>query len=391
MVLFTVWLSSCIASVRGHPPAPPLVVQTEGGAVRGAVKGHCRSFFGIPYAAPPMGSRRWAPPQPAARWGSAARDCTTDTKPICWQSVSSLGLLERAVAFGSGGQSEDCLFVNVQGPANASSGLPVMLYIHGGSNLEGSGSNFGSPQRLCEDGIMVVSFNYRLGALGGLALPELQSESGTTGNYAVQDQRAAMAWVQRNIAVFGGDPQRVTLAGESAGAMAVIAHLVLPRSMPLFQQGIAMSGNDDSMSLDAAVSAGKRFVALAGCVGANASATLGCLRRADPSFLIGLQGAVYNGSMRALQWPVADGYELPLGGSLRAEFEAGRAASKPLLAGTNRDDISIFFGAMPDEVRSNPNSDEAPISQPATDSRLDLKPRRAAAPLRLFVGYESLV
>ena len=371
MVLLAV-LSFCLASVSGH--ALPLVVQSEGGAVRGAVKGHCRSFFGIPYAAPPTGSRRWAPPQQAARWGSAARDCTTDTKAICWQSLSSLGLLERAVAFGSGGQSEDCLFVNVQGPAeNASTGLPVMLYIHGGSNLDGSGSGFGSPQRLCEDGIMVVSFNYRLGALGGLALPELRSESGTTGNYAIQDQRAAMAWVQRNIAAFGGDPQRVTLAGESAGAMAVIAHLVLPRSMPLFQQGIAMSGNDDSMSLDAAVGAGQRFAALAGCVGANASATLECLRRADPSSLIGLQGAVYNGSMRALQWPVADGYELPLGGSLRAEFEVGRAASKPLLAGTNRDDISIFFGAMPDEVRSKlglgKNSDEATTSQPATDSR----------------------
>eukprot|EP00966_Prymnesium_polylepis_P096766 2241897-Prymnesium_polylepis.1 len=318
-----------------------LVVTTEGGDVRGARHGECHVWFGIPYAAPPTGQLRWAPPQRASPWGKVARDCTTDSKPICWQGLSSLGLVEEARD--TSNLSEDCLFINVQSPANASGPIPVMLYIHGGSNLIGSGSGLFA-QRLCAEGVMVVSFNYRLGALGGLALPALLSEGGTAGNYGLQDQRAAMAWVQRNIRSFGGDPRRVTIAGESSGAMAVMAHLALPRSAPLFQQAIAMSGNDDSLPLDEAFAAGDHFATAVGCTNITANRSLECLRGRAASDLVALQDAVFNGSMRALQWPTVDGYELPLGSSLRAQYDQGRAQPKPLLAGTNKDDISIFFG-----------------------------------------------
>jgi len=213
----------------------------------------------------------------------------------------------------------------------------VMVYIHGGSYLTGQGSG-NNASSLCA-GIVYVSFNYRLGLFGALALPELLNESSTTGNYALQDQREALAWVQRNIAQFGGDPSRVTISGESAGAMSVAAHMALPRSQGLFQQGVMMSGNDFSTSLAAAGATGQHFAARVGC----GQDVLACLRGRDALELLNVQTAVYNQSMRALQVPVADGFELPIGGSLSERFTKGLVNGNALIAGFNRDDISLFL------------------------------------------------
>lgn len=163
-----------------------------------------------------------------------------------------------------------------------------MFYIHGGSYLTGSGSGKDATP-LCEEGVVFVSMNYRLGVLGGLTLPELLSESNTSGNYALQDQRAALAWVRRNIHLFGGDPDRITISGESAGAMSVAAHYALPRSAPYFAQAIIMSGNDDSLSFAEAARDGDRFAAFHQCRGPDRAA---CLRRVDALELVNAQTVV---------------------------------------------------------------------------------------------------
>lgn len=233
------------------------IVHTGDGAVRGNATGSCTSFFGIPYAAPPTGARRFRPPVPATPW-QGIRDGRTDNHSRCVQTRGLPGWLERPLDTPRWRtlHSEDCLFLNVQSPKLTGSTLyPVVVSIHGGSYLWGSGSGRDAAP-LCDASIVYVSFNYRLGVLAALGLPELLNESGTTANLALQDQRLAMSWVQRHIRAFGGDPARVTLSGESSGAMAVAAHLASARSSPLFSQAIFMSGNDDSMSLEAAYQAG---------------------------------------------------------------------------------------------------------------------------------------
>lgn len=356
-----------------------LVVNTSTGTVLGnSSYGACTAaFFGIPYASPPTGQRRWRPPVLPTAW-QGVRDARLDVHARCLQTpdAGTLNLpawLERPIESLSGWKSmhkEDCLFVNVQTPAtpmasSASALLPVLVDIHGGSYLSGSGSKLNA-SAICAAGVVFVSFNYRLGALGALALPSLLAEANTTGNYAIQDQRLALHWVQRNIAAFGGDPARVTISGESAGGMAVAAHLASPRSASLFAQAILMSGNDDSLYLDEATDAGARYAARVGCgprSGASAPSSvqqLHCLRAADSWALINSQNAVYNGTMRTLQLPVSDGFELPHKTLLRDVYASGAPLPDPapgstrrLLAGTNVDDISLFLGFTSPELVRN--------------------------------------
>ena len=290
-----------------------MLVDTEGGAVRGSHSpGACRAcFWGIPYAAPPTGSRRWRPPDRADPW-DGVRDGQADNFSKCLQlpdgglfGVSPDGEAAEEVIFNWRRlHDEDCLFVNVQTPRLPSSKnaslLPVLVSIHGGSYLSGSGSGTNASE-LCADDILYVSFNYRIGIFGALSLPELMHESNTTGNYAIQDQRAALRWTRDNIHLFGGDPRRITLSGESAGAMAVAAHLASPRSAPLFQQAIMMSGNDASLLLDEAYEAGERFAAQTTCP--RGPKRLVCLRASDAWHLLNQQNSVYNGTMRALCVP----------------------------------------------------------------------------------------
>ena len=351
-----------------------LIANTSAGLVLGsadAIPG-CVSWFGIPFAAPPTGNQRWRPPQPPTPW-EGVRDGSSDTHPSCLQTPTTglfvdnwpwidrllVPLSERLLPRWRANHSEDCLTLNVQAPPPGRAGLsPVLFWIHGGSYLAGSGSDKPASE-LCagagaEEPVVFVSFNYRLGVFGALALPELLREGGTTGNYALQDIRRALEWVQQNIREFGGDPARVTIKGESAGAMAVAAHYASPLSAGLFSGAIMQSGNDDSLGLDEATSAGQRFARLVGCGG---EAVVSCLRAADGWALVNVQNRVYNGTMRALQLPVADGYELARGARLRDVYERGElpptngsGARPPLLAGTNVDDISLFLGLTQPEI-----------------------------------------
>lgn len=206
-----------------------MLTQTDSGTVRGIAYEDHLLFQGIPYAAPPTGELRWRLPRPVAPW-HGVRDATKPA-PICVQDPHS----------GTPGiQSEDCLYLNVTAPRRRSGPRPVLVWLHGGGFMSGAGGDY-DPRRLAVlDDIVVVTVNYRLGAFGFLSHPELPAGSGAFG---LADQQAALHWVRRNAAFFGGDPANVTLAGESAGAMSVSAHLVSPTAAGLFHRAIMQSGS----------------------------------------------------------------------------------------------------------------------------------------------------
>ena len=217
------------------------VVRTDDGPVRGAaLQGSGAVFRGIRFAKPPVGPLRWHAPERPMRWTKPVD--TVAEHPACAQLV--YGDWNRAAALSS---SEDCLFLDVRTPKLAGVGtvakpLPVLVWIHGGANRAGAGGGT-VESKITDAGIVLVSLQYRLGALGFLSHPALSREQGGhSGNYALMDQQAALGWVQRNIARFGGDPRRVTIAGESAGAQDVALHRLAPASRTLFAQAIQESG-----------------------------------------------------------------------------------------------------------------------------------------------------
>ena len=208
-----------------------LDVTTDDGPVRGASTGGLNIFKGIPYAAPPTGNRRWAPPARPTRWMKPQP--ATDFGPPCPQ-----------VKDGAVHLSEDCLRLNVWAPAATAKPRAVLVWIHGGGYVEGHSSEgwYDAAQLAQREDLVVVSFNYRLGLLGFLALPQLTAPDGGTGNWGLRDQIAALDWVRRNIAAFGGDPQRVMVAGESAGAVSVTTLLAATPAQGLFQRAAIQSG-----------------------------------------------------------------------------------------------------------------------------------------------------
>ncbi|MEJ1097064.1 MULTISPECIES: carboxylesterase family protein [unclassified Pseudoxanthomonas] len=229
-------LMLCVSSAQGAARAPDPnapVVRIEEGLIAGTQADGITRFFGVPYAAPPVGEFRWRAPQPLQPW-TGTREARAFS-PVCRQTVPWI----------SEPQSEDCLYLNVWAPAGAKK-LPVMVWIHGGGFFGGSGSQAGTDgSRLTRQGVIVVTLNYRLGIFGFFAHPELSAESPAkaSGNQGILDQIAALRWIQRNIAAFGGDPDRVTIMGESAGANSVAVLVASPLAKGLFQRAIAESGN----------------------------------------------------------------------------------------------------------------------------------------------------
>ena len=221
----------------GVPSGPR--VKTDSGIVEGKDKGVVHAFLGIPYAAPPVGDLRWKPPAPAATWTGVRK--ATEFGAHCMQ-----GKVFGDMNFRDPGGSEDCLFLNVWVPAKMSGAkLPVMVWIHGGGFVAGSSSEARQDgTKLTQQGVIVVSMNYRLGVFGFFVHPELAKESGhnAAGNYGLLDQVAALRWVHDNIAAFGGDPGNVTIFGESAGSFSVSALMASPLCKGLFQKAIGESG-----------------------------------------------------------------------------------------------------------------------------------------------------
>jgi len=304
---------------------PGLVVATAGGAVRGRAAAAGEEFLGIPYAAPPVGALRWQPPRPAAPWHGTHE--ATSYAPHCPQPPGS---------FGRASTSEDCLYLNVFTPAaNKARNLPVMVWVHGGSLRTGESDDY-NPAGLVRDGVVVVTINYRLGALGFLADSALASHpGGPSGNYGLMDQQAALRWVQRNIRGFGGNPGDVTLFGESAGGLSTLAQLVSPGARGLFQRAIVESGTYQltQQPLAAAESAGKTFAAKAGC----ASNTAACLRRLPVSTILADEDP-------SGYTPDVDGAVLTQ--SIKTALSDGQFNRVPVVIGTNHDEYRLFVAGF---------------------------------------------
>ncbi|MFZ3566407.1 carboxylesterase/lipase family protein [Streptomyces sp. BH097] len=306
-----------------------MTVPTDKGAVAGASSDEVDRFQGIPYAAPPVGAKRWQPPAPAASW-TGTRSATSPG-PRCMQPGDGSG--------DSGpGMSEDCLYLNVYTPAHRTGRpLPVMFWIHGGGFSTGSGDAYDGSQIAEANNVVVVSINYRLGAFGFLDLPGL-SERGA-GNYGLLDQQAALRWTQRNIGAFGGDAGRVTIAGESAGGHSVCAQLASPSARGLFSGAIIQSGGCPSYTPEQAVARGKKYATATGCSADPDSADLSCLRSKSAGEL---QSAAkdFTGDLVTTPLPTSGTPELPV-----APLEAartGRTANVPLLIGQTRNEVRAW-------------------------------------------------
>lgn len=228
--------------------ADPRVTVAQG-VLEGTVDNGVNAFLGVPFAAPPVAALRWAPPQPPLAWGSTPRPAK-QFAAACTQTLAPEGRAQWTSEYMSPaapGVSEDCLYLNIWTPANLAGRpaptLPVLFYIYGGGFNEGSGAvAVYNGVNLAKKGLIVVNLNYRVGSLGFMAHPELTAEQGgASGNYGIQDQVAALQWVRANIAAFGGDPAKVTLAGQSAGAMSEQALLVSPVAKGLFRGAIVQS------------------------------------------------------------------------------------------------------------------------------------------------------
>lgn len=310
------------------------VVQTDKGAVQGTTStdSKVRIFEGIPFAAPPVGDLRWKAPQPVASWSGVRK--ATEFGARCMQT-NVFG----DMVFRDKGPSEDCLYLNVWTPAkSADANLPVMVWVYGGGFVAGAASEPRQDgEELAKKGVVVVSMNYRLGIFGFFALPELAKESGhnAAGNYGLLDQVAALQWVQRNIAAFGGDPKNVTIFGESAGSFSVSALMASPLSKDLIHRAIGESGaffggTLAAKSLAESEQAGAKFARQS--LGTDSLAAL----RAKPAD--DLLKSTKGGANAFRFGPNIDGYFLPE--SVPAIYASGKQAHVALLAGWNADEGS---------------------------------------------------
>jgi para-nitrobenzyl esterase len=322
-------------SAVGAATAPQ--VKTHDGALVGKREGDVNAFLGVPFAAPPVGQNRWRAPGPVKPWtGERAADHFAAS---CWQQTGPGGFgpwtHEYVV---SGPVSEDCLYLNVWAPAKAGGKRPVLVWIHGGGFSQGSGSvPIYNGAKLAAEGIVVVDINYRLGVFGFLAHPELTREAGGAppANFGLQDMVAALKWVKANISAFGGDPGQVTIAGQSAGSMAVHDLIASPMAAGLFQRAIAESGLPTTAPAPPLAEAEQAGQAFAKAKGAD---NLAALRALSPEKLAG--GPPTAG---ARFFPVVDGVLLK---EQPATAEAeGRGNDTPLLAGLNADEGSAMSPA----------------------------------------------
>ena len=316
--------------------APGTDVQTTNGPVCGIVPNGVNEWLGIPYAAPPVGDLRWQPPQPPTPWTTTLQ--ATSFGNECAQYFPP---------FPSGG-SEDCLFVNVWRPADVSTNLPVLVHIHGGGFVIGSGN--GDNSLLATTGHeVVVSLNYRLGIFGFLADKALGANS---GDYGLQDQQAALRWVQDNVSAFGGDPNTVTIYGESAGGSSVCDQIASPTAKGLFERGISVSGEYNTLlgaptSLETqdcksalptqaqANAAGKNFAADVGC-GKGTADVAACLRSVSTSDAETAAGVGYQDGGQGTVAPTINGSTLTM--SLREALQTGHVNKVRVIAGTDRDE-----------------------------------------------------
>ena len=326
-----------VAPVFAQAPVP---VMTESGLVQGFVAHDLTVYKGVPFAAPPLGDLRWRAPQPAAKWAGVR--AAEKFGPDPYQGD------------GQGGVSEDCLYLNIWTPAkSAGDKVPVLVWIYGGGFSFGSNSTpTHNGEYLARKGVVLVTINYRVGPLGFLAHPELSAESPNraSGNYGLMDQIVGLQWVKRNIAAFGGDPDRVTIFGESAGGISVSMLCASPEAKGLFRGAISESGGsfgptrpttypgENMRTLAQAEASGVAFAQKAGVT------SLAELRQLPP-------GKLPAGWGSGAAWPIVDGWVIP--GDQYKLYEAGKYNDVDILVGYNSDEgLSFAHEKTPAEYRA---------------------------------------
>ena len=327
-----------------------VVVRTKAGDLRGTREDGLVVFRGVPYAAPPTGELRFAPPQAAAAW-SGVRDAGRDG-PVAPQTRSRLA---HVMGDFQQPQSEDCLTLNIWTPAADAARRPVLVWIHGGAYLSGAGSvPWYAGDQLAKNGdVVAVSINYRLGPLGFLYLPGISG-----GNLGLLDQVAALGFVRDNIAAFGGDPDNVTVVGQSAGAASIAMLMTMPRARGLFRRAIMQSTpfGRITRAREDAERIGRRLLDVLGIKPEDAAQ----LKTVPAANLIAAQGELARlerkfASAVAPFWPVVDGDIVP--GEIAPALKAGAGAEVDTLIGTTREEMAAFYSIDPDI----PKADKAAI------------------------------
>ena len=318
-----------VAAPQAADAAGP-VVKIAGGKVQGFIQNNVATFLGIPYAAPPVKSLRWAPPQPAAAWTDTLQ--ATSFGPTCAQ-ITTLGVFA-----GPANNNEDCLYANVFTPnLQANAGLPVIVWIHGGGNLDGESSDYDGTKMATEGNTVVVTFNYRLNLMGFLSVASLDSEGHNFSNYGLLDQQMALRWVKQNIAKFGGNPDNVTLGGQSAGADDTGLAMLSPLAAGTFQRGICESFCPvaNLPTIAAAEAVGAQFADAVGCGGKTGAAQAACLRAVPAATVEAVAGTASAASAYVLG-PVLDGTILPI--QPPTAWATGKFTHMPLMNGNVQDE-----------------------------------------------------
>lgn len=305
--------------------AQPLTVKVEGGQIQGMIEDGLTVYKGIPFAAPPVGDLRWRAPQPVKHWDGVKQTVKFAAAPMQWGGPSE-------------GTSEDCLYLNVWTPAKSPKDrLPVMVWIYGGG-FSGGATSWYTGEQLAKKGVVFVNIAYRVGALAFMAHPELSAETKehASGNYGILDQIAALKWVQKNISAFGGDRKKVTIFGESAGAISVSMLCASPLAKGLFRGAISESGGSFGPARPTTFPGeNMKLLAQAEVEGVNYAKSLGCssiaeMRKLDAKNLLG--GG----------WPIVDGYVIP--DDQHTLYEKGKFNDVPVIIGYNSDEGLSFMG-----------------------------------------------
>lgn len=347
-------------------------VRIDSGQLKGALTGSIVSFKGIPFAAPPVGPNRWRAPQPVKPWEGvrSALEYGPDSMQVPFPGdAAPLGVTP----------SEDSLYLNVWAPAKSEKKRPVMVWIYGGGFVNGGSSPaVYDGSKFAERGVVLVSFNYRLGRFGFFAHPALTKENpnGLLGNYAFMDQIEALRWVKRNIAAFGGDPNNVTIFGESAGGMSVLTLLTSPEAKGLFHKAIVESGGGRSLmgplrhiheskpNLPSAEAIGLEFAKQNGITGEDAAALEALRKLPAEKVLDGLNMATMWAGGKTYPGMMQDGRIVVE--PAEVTLKAGRQAKVPVMAGATNNDIGFSFARSLEEVFA-PFGSQAAKAQAAYD------------------------